>query len=179
MVGIRLNTERLMLDCTMLITEPQMLGHHADGLLLMRLHSSILLHTPPTGIQSATQQRLLRWLNQDISAQLSVSNGLIWWFARQEIFHFLNKVWATLWVTSVFSKKLLLLLSSATFHGSMLVLVPEWLLSHTSSSHPSPSSLPFSCMMNWERFGLDKVWLEKMVVSDWEVGSSRILTIDH
>jgi len=179
LLGIRLEMPRLMLDCSMLTTLRPTDGQNADGQLPMTLHSSTLLHTPQTGIQFATQPRLLSSLNQDIFAQLSASNGPIWWSARLETFLFPNKVWSICSVTSDSSQRLLSLPPSATFHSSTSPSVLEWLLSHTSSFHPSLSSLPFSCMMKWERSGLDKVWREKMVGSDSEVGSSRILTTDH
>jgi len=60
----------------MLITSNLMDGQNADGQPLMELHSSTLLPSLLTGIQFATQLRLLSTLNQDIFAQLSVSNGL-------------------------------------------------------------------------------------------------------
>jgi hypothetical protein len=61
----------------MLTTEPLTDGLHADGQPPKKLHSSTLLHSPLTGIQFATQLRLLSMLNQDIFAQLCASNGLI------------------------------------------------------------------------------------------------------
>merc|ERR1719152_551247 len=54
LLGIRLETPRLILECSMLITLKPMDGLNADGQPPMKLHSFTLLLTPPTGIQFAT-----------------------------------------------------------------------------------------------------------------------------
>merc|ERR1712021_76279 len=86
---------------------------------------------------------------------------------------------STTWVTSDFSSKLLSSLSSSMFHSLMLLLEPDKSPSPISLSHHSPSTLPFSSMMNLEKCGLDKVWSEKQVDSSSRAGLSRTPTIEN
>jgi len=172
--GIRLETVKLISDCSMPIIEKLINGLNADGQRLVMHHSSTILPTLLNGMMFATLLKHLNTLNLVISSLLCASNGLIWWFARLEISHFHNKAWSITSVTSVSSSRLPSSLASAMYHHSMLHSEPEWLLSPTLLSHHSPSSLLSSSMMKWGRFGCGMAWCVKTVGWNWKVGSSKI-----
>merc|ERR1719329_1343326 len=78
-LGIRLETQELTSDCSMLQEEPQPPGLLADihQLRKQHIHNSSCILTSPSMPQSATPLKPSRWPNLVTSYLSSASNGLI------------------------------------------------------------------------------------------------------